>query len=252
MGGSVRQFEFKSVDQEGFDTLDTIADAKNFNRWMYNSIKPYCKGRILEIGSGLGNISKCFIEDGAQIFLSDIRDSYCKILHDNFSAKPNVLGVENIDLVDPDFDTKYAKLLGSFDTLFALNVVEHIENDQLAIANCKKLMADDGNLIILVPAYQSLYNRFDKELYHYRRYRKQAMAALFRTAGIAVKRSFYFNALGIAGWVVSGRFMKNKIIPRTQLRFYDKILPLAKMLDAVLFNSMGLSAVVVGKKEKAL
>jgi 2-polyprenyl-3-methyl-5-hydroxy-6-metoxy-1,4-benzoquinol methylase len=53
-------------------------------------------------------------------------------------------------------------------------VVEHIKDDRLAIANCKKLLKKNGHLIILVPAYRYLYNEFDKELEYYRRYNKNA------------------------------------------------------------------------------
>ena len=49
-----------------------------------------------------------------------------------------------MDLVHPEFDIIYADKLNSFDGLFALNVVEHIEDDTLAIANCKKLLKKGG------------------------------------------------------------------------------------------------------------
>lgn len=244
-----RKFDYKDVDQEGHETLSVIAEADNFNRWMYNTIKPYCKGRVLEIGSGVGNISEYFIEDGFNIFLTDIRDSYCEVLRKNFSGRSTVLGVENIDLVDKDFDTKYARHLGTFDTVFALNVIEHIEDDKLAIANCKKLLTNGGNLIILVPAYQFLYNSFDKELFHFRRYLKSQMSALFSANDIPVIRSFYFNVFGILGWFISGKLAKKKIIPASQMMFYNKIIPYAKLLDNFVFRRIGLSAIVIGKKK---
>ena len=37
----------------GTDTLEVISEADNFNRWMYETIKPHCSGEILEIGSGI-------------------------------------------------------------------------------------------------------------------------------------------------------------------------------------------------------
>ena len=245
----MKKFEYKDIDQEGHETLSVIAEADNFNRWMYNTIKPYCKGKVLEIGSGVGNISEYFIEDGFTIFLTDIRDSYCEVLRKNFAGRNTILGVENIDLVDNDFDAKYARHIGTFDTVFALNVIEHIEDDKLAIANCKKLLAKGGNLIILVPAYQFLYNNFDKELYHFRRYLKKQMINLFNANDIPVIRSFYFNVFGILGWFMSGKLAKKKIIPAGQMRFYNKIIPIAKILDNVVFRQIGLSAVVIGQKK---
>jgi len=243
-----KQFEFKEIDYEGHLTLDVIAEADNFNRWIYDTIKPYCKGNILEIGSGLGNISRFFVDDNLNIFLSDVRSSYCDMLRKRFSNKANVLGVENIDLVNKNFDTLYANQLGKFDTLFALNVIEHIEDDNLAIVNCKKFLTKSGRLIILVPAYQCLYNQFDRELYHYRRYIKKQMCDLFQINDLTIKSSFYFNALGIGGWFVSGKLTKNKYIPKSQMIFYNRIIPLAKLLDDLVFSKIGLSVIVIGEK----
>lgn len=249
MAESVKKFDFKDIDHEGQETLSVIGVAKNFNRWMYSTIKPYCKGRILEIGSGVGNISEFFIEDGVKILLTDIRDNYCEALRQKFFNKPNLLGVENINIVDKDFDTKYARHIGTFDTVFALNVIEHIEDDNLAIANCKKLLAIGGNLIILVPANKWLYSSLDKELHHYRRYVNGQMSGIFKANGLTVKRSFYFNALGMAGWFTMGRLLKKKIIPSAQMKFYNIIVPFAKLLDAVLLHRVGLSVIVIGEKQ---
>ncbi len=249
MHNTAKEFGFKVVDSQGRETLEVIAQAENFNRWMYEMIKPYCGGRVLEIGSGVGNISKFFIEDGFDILLTDIRNSYCDVLKQKFSAKKNLLGVANIDLVDKDFDTKFSKYFGSFDTLFSLNVIEHIKDDSLAVANCKKLLAKDGRLIILVPAYQWLYNGFDEELHHFRRYFKEQVISLFEASNFSIKRSFYFNGLGILGWFISGKIMKNRIIPQSQLKFYNGMIPLAKVFDWVFFRLIGLSVVVVGEKK---
>lgn len=241
-------FIYKDIDQEGLDTLSVISIADNFNKWMFETIKPFCKGKIIEIGSGVGNISTFFLENNIEIMLTDIRDNYCDILRANLSNKPTLLGVQNIDLVDENFDTKYAQFINQFDTVFALNVIEHIENDLLAITNCKKLLKQDGNLIILVPAYQALYNQFDEELFHFKRYYKKEMIQLFNKNNLTVYKSFYFNALGIAGWFVSGKLAKKKTIPSFQMSFYNKIIFLAKFIDKIVFNSIGLSTIIVGKK----
>ncbi len=242
------KFEYKEADAEGEETLDVIAGAGNFNRWMYETIRPFCSGKILEIGSGTGNISRYFIEQGAEIMLSDIRPGYCKRLETQFSGKKNLLGIRQMDLVIPEFGEKYKDLTGTFDAVFALNVVEHIEDDMLAVANAKKLLRENGTLIILVPAYQWLYNRFDKELFHFRRYNKRSLSALFLENNFTIRRKFFFNAMGMAGWFVSGKLFRNKILPGSQVSFYNKIIPLAKLIDAAMLNSTGLSVIVAGTK----
>ncbi|MCC6516189.1 MAG: class I SAM-dependent methyltransferase, partial [Chitinophagales bacterium] len=54
-------FHFKEIDADGQTTLEAIDKADNFNEWMYQTIKPFCKGKVLEIGSGIGNISRYFL-----------------------------------------------------------------------------------------------------------------------------------------------------------------------------------------------
>ncbi len=98
----MNQFEYKEVDREGWDTLDAIAGADNFNKWMYETIKPYCIGNILEIGSGIGNISEFFLESNADITLSDIRPVYCNVLKQKFPGAKDVIV---LDLTHPHFDT---------------------------------------------------------------------------------------------------------------------------------------------------
>ena len=241
-------FSFKEVDPEGFETLKVISDAVNFNNWTFERIKPFCKGNILEIGSGIGNISSRFLKNGYQLTLSDLRENYRSYLRHLF---PDVAGENKIlpiDLVHPEFEIQYASLLNSFDTVFALNVIEHIKNDNMAVDNCSKLLKKGGRLILLMPAFQSLYNSFDKELFHYKRYTSKEMNLLLKKNSFTVIHTSFFNAGGIPGWIVSGSILKNKIIPAGQMKTFDKLVPVFKILDALLMKSIGLSVIGVGEK----
>lgn len=235
-------------DRTGKETLDVIAEADNFNRWMFKTIFPFSKGKILEIGSGLGNISHYFLQEGCGIMLTDSRNEYCLALREKFEAFPNLLGVKIIDLVHPTFDKEYSAYLNSFDTVFALNVVEHIENDEIAIENCKKLLKRNGNLIILVPSYNRLYNKFDEELGHFRRYNRQSLSKLFIKNDFKILHTQYFNSIGILGWFFSGKILKKEIIPASQMKLYNKLVPIWKIIDKLSFNRVGLSTIVIGKK----
>jgi SAM-dependent methyltransferase len=244
----MKEFAFKPLDTEGEDTLNTIALANHLNSWMYNSIKPFCHGQILEIGSGVGNISEYFLNDNSSILLTDIREGYCESLREKFNGSKTLLGIETMNLVDEDFDKKFENYFGNFDSIFALNVVEHIFDDQLAISNCYKLLKPGGNLVILVPAYQWLYNNFDIQLEHYRRYTRKRLELLFMKSNFSICRSWYFNAAGITGWYVSGKLQHHKIIPVWQIRLFNKFVGVFKLFDKIIFNSFGLSVITVGKK----
>jgi len=244
----MKEFEFQEKDQRGLSTLETIAKADKFNQWMFNTIAPYCSGRILEIGSGIGNISQFFLESGFDIILSDVRDSYCEALKHKFSKAETQVEVLLIDLAHTEFEDTCVKYQGAFDTVFALNVVEHIKDDHLALKNCRFLLRKGGNLIILVPAFQNLYNTFDAELGHYRRYTKNSLHSLFLANGLDIIHSQYFNLMGILGWFLSGRILRKKTIPRGQMEFYNALVPVFKVLDKIALKSCGLSVIAVGRK----
>ena len=233
-------------DEIGESTLASIAAAGAFNRWMYDSIKKYCQEPVLEIGSGIGNISRFFIEDGARIMLSDLRPQYCDLLSEKFSKHGNLIGIQPIDLVASSFDNNYREHLGKFRSVFALNVLEHIENESLAVQNLKKLLKPGGTLVILVPSYQWLFSRFDEELGHYRRYTKTRLTAVFEKNGFTVNRSWYFNSVGIAGWWLFGKVLKRKQVQEGQMKLYNVLVPIIKLADIVIGRTFGLSVIAVG------
>ena len=240
------EYTFKEIDQEGLETLKAISEAKNFNKWMFDTIYPHCEGKILEIGSGIGNISEYFIENKDQIYLSDLRENYLEFLEKNF--RKTAAGIINLDIVEDNFEKSNVELLGTFDTVFALNVIEHIHDDGLALKNIYKLLKPGGKVIILVPAYQSLFNTFDKALEHYRRYTTKSISKVIEIGGFELVHKTYFNAVGIAGWILSGSILKKETIPAGQMKLYNALVPIFKVVDLAIFKSFGLSAISVGRK----
>ncbi len=239
------EFEYKDIDAEGLSILDVISNADKFNRWTYNTISPYCKGICLEVGSGVGNISQFFVAEKKPISLSDIRLNYREILKKKFSLSDD--RVINLDIALPDFSLKHKALLGKFDSVFCLNVVEHIKDDKLAISNMMELLKPGGKLTVLVPAYQALYNGFDVTLEHYRRYNKNSLGKLMAPFG-KIERLFYFNSVGTLGWYVSGKLFKNKSIPEGEMKLFNSLVPLFKLVDKLTFQKIGLSVICILEK----
>lgn len=244
-------FTYKEIDQEGLATLQIISANDNFNSWMYDQIKPFMKGNILEIGSGIGNISKWVLKDNHQLSLSDIRQSYCEFLAYRFYQSPGVKAILTIDIVHAEFDSVYSNLFNTYDCVFALNTIEHVENDNLAISNCLKLLKPNGHLVILVPAYKALYNRFDKELKHFRRYTKKTLEQVFSKEHATIVNTWYFNFIGILGWWISGSGLKNKTIPDIQMKFFNRMVPFFKIVDYAVMKKCGLSVITVAIKKRA-
>lgn len=240
----------KPTDNTGNETLNVIADADKFNSWMYQTIKSYTYDSILEIGSGIGNISKYFILNNYSITLSDIDEFYLNSLKNDFPDRNNVKGFLSIDLQKKNFQTEYKKLKESFDTIIMLNVLEHLENDGYAIENCRYMLKENGTFIILVPAYSFLYSRMDKELNHFRRYTAKSLKRKIVDGDFFIKNSFYFNFLGIFAWLY-GKMFRIKVLPSLEMSFFNKLVPLGKVLDKIVFKKIGLSIIVVAKKQSS-
>jgi 2-polyprenyl-3-methyl-5-hydroxy-6-metoxy-1,4-benzoquinol methylase len=238
-------FDFKEIDEEGQETLEAITAADKFNNWMYSTISPYCSGKILEVGSGIGNISSFFINNKANLTLSDVRNNYVQTLQQKFPSQNTFL----LDLVLPEFENEYQEYLGTFDTVFALNVIEHIEDHKLAMENIHKLLKPGGRAVILVPAFQSLYNRIDKELYHYRRYTRKTLLKIFGPSQFKITKSRYFNFTGIFAWFIGGKIFKDSTVKKGKMKLYNSLVPIFKVIDIPLKQIAGLSVIVVGEKK---
>jgi len=234
-------------DPAGFETLENFSRASKFNRWLYEKINKYAFGRVIEIGSGLGNISSFLLRDHTNITLSDLRPEYCSYLEKFYGNHPHLQGICEIDLSVKDFKFKHPELLESFDTVIALNVVEHIENDALAILNAKCMLRKNGKLIILVPAGRWLYNLLDKELGHFQRYSRKTLNDKLESAGFKVCSSHYFNGAAVLGWWFSGSILKEKIISPKKLKVFDQFVPLFRILDWIITPFTGLSVISVGE-----
>ncbi len=240
--------EIETRDPVGLHTLEVVSGADRFNRWMYGQFRKYLKGDVLEIGSGIGSISAFVISDGYPVTLSDYNDDYCRLLENKFSANPQVKAVMNIDLLDEHFDEKFSAHKEAFDSIFMLNVIEHIRDDRRAVRNCSFLLKPGGHLVLLAPAGSWLYNRFDRELGHFRRYSVKSMARLLADNDFTLLSSRRFNVAGMAGWLLYGKILGRKMLGKTEMSFFEKIVPFAKMLDKLVRNKTGLSIIVTGVK----
>lgn len=236
-----------STDHTGNRILEVIAGADGFNHWMYQTIQPFLHGAILEIGSGIGNISSFVLTEHSTITLSDTDEFYIQSLKNKFLSFQNLKEVLSIDLQDSSFEATYSIQKEQYDTVFLLNVLEHLEDDTQAIKNCNFLLKPGGTLLILTPAYSFLYCSLDKSLSHYRRYTTSRLKCLLKKNKLIAKQYFYFNALGIVAWLYS-KLLRLKTIPQVEMSFYNKMVPLAKFIDKIMFRKIGLSAIIVGEK----
>jgi 16S rRNA A1518/A1519 N6-dimethyltransferase RsmA/KsgA/DIM1 with predicted DNA glycosylase/AP lyase activity len=106
-----------NIDRHGHETLNVIAQADKFNEWMYETVRPFISGTVLEIGSGIGNMSEFLIRSAEKLYVSDFNETYISVLQKKFLGHEKLGDVFSIDLNDPDFDKKFASLFNSFNSI---------------------------------------------------------------------------------------------------------------------------------------
>ena len=116
------------------------------------------------------------------------------------------------------------------------------------MTNAKSLLRDNGRLVILVPAHPALYNSLDRELGHFRRYTRTGIRTLLETAGLQSAGCRYFNAVAILGWWISGSLLHQKILSAAELNWYNRLVPIFRLLDPVASLFTGISLISEGIK----
>jgi dolichyl-phosphate beta-glucosyltransferase len=83
---------------------------------------------------------------------------------------------------------------GSLRCLTSLDVVEHLDDDVVALREYRRVLAPGGVVVLTVPAYQWAWSDHDVALGHRRRYTARALADAAEAAGLSVERVTYFHA----------------------------------------------------------
>jgi len=211
-----------------------------YNRWMFDRLRRWIGRRVLEIGSGIGNLST-FLVDREQLVLTDTREEYLSRLRQRFAGRTNI-AVARLYL--PNDDSAVARQ--RFDTVICLNVLEHVDDDLSSLVAIRRLLAPAGRLVLLVPALPALYGTIDRALGHHRRYTRAGLADLLRATGYTLAHIEYFNLAGIPGWWWAGRVLRRDTIPGGSLKLYDALVPLFR-LERFIPWRLGQSLIAIGE-----
>jgi SAM-dependent methyltransferase len=230
----------------GAETLEIMAGAPRYNAWQYEVLAPYLGRRILEVGSGIGNISQHLVEAGPElVVLTDPDSAYRGRLWERFASRKEVL-VAPLTLPDPEASRRFARY--RLDTVVALNVLEHIPDDIGALRTMSGLIGPGGRVVLLVPALEILFGRLDQELEHQRRYTRRRLRQAVEAAGLRVEHLTWFNVAGTLGWWWNAKVRRTPRIPARQLQMFDAWVPLLR-LERYLPLPFAQSLIVVGVKD---
>ena len=224
-------------------TLNQLAEVDRYNRWIYDQIAGALGPRILEVGSGTGNITQFLLAGGREVTATDVVPSYREEVRQKFAHRPN-LEVGTFDLTRP---AAAAYLARPFDSVVCLNVLEHIEDDLFALEQMSKALKPGGQLALLVPAHRVLHGAFDDAVGHFRRYGKRELAERLGEAGFKVNSLRFFNLLATLPWLLNGRLLRRPYLPEGQVSLADKLVPLLK-LERLVGPPFGISLIAIAQK----
>jgi len=137
--------------------------------------------KIIEIGAGTGNITKYLIKHGyknisvGEMHLDGLK--YAKLYGIKDCYQFNLL---NIPFED------------EFDTIMMFDVLEHLENDSLALKNIKQALKPKGIIALTVPAHMWLWSKNDTTACHKRRYNKRELKSILLKEGFDTLTINYF------------------------------------------------------------
>ncbi|MDO8428755.1 MAG: class I SAM-dependent methyltransferase [Candidatus Diapherotrites archaeon] len=229
-------------------TLEIFENTEKFTNLIYQEIKPFLQGNILEIGSGIGSYSKKIAKDFPQnqILLSEIDPKYIQTLKALFKTKPNINRIK----LDLNSEKDFQMLSNQFDSAFALNVLEHVEDDLSALHNVYSVLKKNGTFILLVPCHKFLFNTLDQAVGHYRRYTKKDLIEKIHKTDFKIEKIFHTNVPGIIGWYITGNILKKHSLNKKAMKLFDQLVPFFQILEKHIFRKkIGLSMIVILKKQ---
>jgi len=180
--------------ETGFDINDNEIWAQNFfwsisrnrlfKKIVFDNLKRTGKTKYLEIGCATGDFIRQISENkNLEITGSEI---YLKALVQIQKHFPAVHFIQ--------YDVTKGIIDEQFDIISAFDVIEHIENDVVAIANINQMLRKEGCLIVTVPQHQFLWGNLDDILKHKRRYSRKDLVTKLQENGfdISFATSFLF------------------------------------------------------------
>ncbi len=227
--------------------LELFAQARNWKRYWRSQIVSFLEGDVLEVGAGIGNNTRGLRSDGQRRWVCLEPDKLLLAqMRSDFEASPPPARCEPVEGTLADLDQGQR-----FHAILYVDVLEHIPDDRAELERAASHLLPGGHLVILSPAHQWLFSKFDSAIGHFRRYTKASLLAL-TPAGLTPRRSRYLDSCGL--WLSLGnRLLARQSLPTPkQILFWDRVvIPISRILDPLLGYAVGKSVLVVWVKPTA-
>lgn len=219
--------------------LEIFDKAVLWRKYIYFLVKKYIKNDLLEVGAGIGSFTKNYKSNLKNITLTELDKQNIKRLKKRFKGSKIKIKAKLT-----------SNLSGKFNSILYMNVLEHIKNDKKEINISLNKLNKKGYLIILVPAHNELYTKFDKEIGHFRRYKIYFFKKL-KLKNAKIVKLQYLDCLGYFLYYLNKIFYKNEIYPsKTKIFIWDKFFtPFTFFFDKFLNYKFGKNILCIIKKK---
>ena len=215
-------------------------DKPRYRRYQYDLIAPHCGRTILEVGAGLGEFAEQF-DDVDRLVLTDVDPGAVELMARRFAGRPEVQTRTLALGVAPELDEPV-------DSVVAINVLEHIEDDAGALRSLATAVQPGGSIVLWVPGYQQLYGEFDRKVGHVRRYTPSTLASAVRRAGLDVELVKPVNLLGGIAWWLTVRRGGSTSPDSKLVAVFDRfVVPVTRALERVMRPPFGQSVLCVAR-----
>jgi SAM-dependent methyltransferase len=153
--------------------------------WALGRFKPKAKN-FLEVGCGTGFVLSGIAElnpsmslSGSEIFLAGLSHAVERVPRAKFIQ----------------MDARQVPFVDEFDAIGAFDVLEHINEDTIVLAQLHKALRPKGVLLLTVPQHPNLWSAADEYACHLRRYTCPEIEGKVRDAGFEILKSTSFVTL---------------------------------------------------------
>jgi len=225
--------------------LETMQQARRYAAHVFGLFRPHIGSRVLEIGCGIGTMTEALLTVAERVVAIEPNVNCAAVARDVLGSHPR-FSLRTCHLEDCD---RVELASYRFDTVFCINVLEHLTDDVGALRTFRDTLVPGGRVLIFAPAIPAVYGPLDAELGHHRRYTKRTLSKAFADAGLEVLTLRYTNPIGLLAWALNAHVTKATAHSLTQVRLFEWfVAPWALPLERLAAPLIGLSLVAVGRR----
>lgn len=226
------------------EALSVFREAIHWKAYWSKSIAPFIGDRVLEAGAGVGANTQILLDhQRKRVWICMEPDTHLiETLKQTLRAiaEPNIVAA-TIDALSES---------SNFDSILYIDVLEHIEDDVGELHRASARLAPGGKLIVLSPAYNTLYSEFDRAIGHFRRYTGRTLRDL-RPDGMRLVSLRYLDSVGLMLSLANRLLLRQRQPTLRQILFWDRvIIRMSRMIDPLIAYSAGRSVIAVWEREQ--